>query len=75
VKITEENAFRQYNNLTKMVRWLKTLILAEFGSLAFYTTQISKRGADGFSRMLIPLFLLAALIAAIYHLSRAYRLR
>lgn len=75
VKITEENAVRQYGNLTRMVRWLKTLILAEFGSLAFYTIQISKGGAGSFSRMLIPLFLVAALIAAIYHLLRAYSLR
>ena len=75
VKITEENANRQYNNLTKMVRWLKTLVLAEFGSLAFYTIRISNGEADGFSRMLIPLFLVAVLIAAIFHLLRAYRLR
>ncbi|MFM1745501.1 MAG: hypothetical protein RLZZ630_1438 [Bacteroidota bacterium] len=75
VKITEENAVRQYGNLTRMVRWLKTLVLAEFGSLAFYTIQISKGGVGGFSRMLIPLFLVAVLIAAIYHLLRAYRLR
>ncbi len=75
VKITEENAVRQYGNLTRMVRWLKTLVPAEFGSLAFYTIRISNGEADGFSRMLIPLFLLAALIVAIYHLSRAYRLR
>ncbi|MGV8137823.1 MAG: DUF1648 domain-containing protein [Mangrovibacterium sp.] len=38
-KITEENAFRQYNNATRMIRYLKIILVVLFGLIAFRTIQ------------------------------------
>jgi uncharacterized membrane protein len=45
--ITQDNALRQYTNATRMIRYLKLIIIVIFGLIAFKTIQNSNEKANG----------------------------
>jgi uncharacterized membrane protein len=55
VKITEENAFRQYTNATRMMRFLKLILVVLFGLIAFKTIQSASGNSPGHGVWFLPL--------------------
>lgn len=56
-EITEENALRQYTTATKMLRYLKFIIVLMIGYLVFKTVRIATEEAFGLGSWLSPIFL------------------
>ena len=57
VKITKENAMRQYIMATRMVRTLKTALILGFFYLSHATIQVAKGAASGLGIWFVPVFL------------------
>ena len=55
--ITEENALRQYTNATRLIRYLKFIIVAIFGFISFKTIQNANGEAEGLGSWFLPLTL------------------
>ncbi len=72
VKITEENALRQYANATKMIRVLKLVVLVVFFTIVFFTVR-SASGATFQGVWFLPFFLAVVYIPLGYFIVRAYR--
>ena len=57
-KITEENAYRQYQIATRMVRAMNAIIVWAFAYLTYFMIQIGLGKADGLGPYFIPVFLI-----------------
>lgn len=57
INITEENAEKQYTNATKMVRWLKFIVILVFFIIDYIGIQIAKGNAEGLGIYFLPLIL------------------
>ncbi|MFO0323361.1 MAG: DUF1648 domain-containing protein [Bacteroidota bacterium] len=53
--ITEENAYRQYTNATRLIRYLKFIIVIIFGIIAFQTCEYAKVKTMGLGVWFLPL--------------------
>jgi len=73
VKITEENAFRQYSNANRMLRYLKFIIVVIFGVITFKTIPNSAGTSDGLGEWFLPLILGFIFIPVIYYVVQAFR--
>lgn len=56
-KITEENAHRQYSIATKMIRFLKLIVVIIFGLIEWKTIQNAQGIADGLGMWFLPMIL------------------
>jgi uncharacterized membrane protein len=72
VKITEENALRQYTNATKMLRVLKLVVLIVFFTIVFFTVR-SASGATFQGIWILPFMLAVVYVPLGYFIVRAYR--
>ena len=54
-KITEENALRQYTNATRMMRYLKLVLVVLFSLIAFKTIQNTRGQSAGLGVWFLPL--------------------
>ncbi|MCL2074421.1 MAG: DUF1648 domain-containing protein [Marinilabiliaceae bacterium] len=59
--ITKENAQRQYTIATKLIRYLKFIIVITVGFISFRTIQNAHGKADGLGSWFTPLFLVLVL--------------
>ena len=55
--ISNENALRQYTNATRMIRYLKLILVVIFGLIVFKTIQNANGQADGLGIWFLPLTL------------------
>jgi len=67
-EITEENALSQYMNATRMLRYLKLIILIIFGTIVFMTIQNVNGNADGLGTWFLPLTMVFVFIPILYFL-------
>jgi len=74
-KITEENAFRQYSHATRMIRYLKLILVVFFGLIAFKTIESAQ--GQSFAPGAWPLQLTMGLIfiPLTYFLIKSFRTR
>lgn len=72
-EITEENATRQYTNATRIIRYIKTVIVIVFGSIVYMTIQNATGKADGLGAWFLPVTLGLIFIPVIYFVLKAYR--
>ena len=63
--ITQNNAFKQYTNATRLIRYLKLVIVIIFGLITFKTIQHTNGAADGLGVSLLPLTLVLIFIPLI----------
>ena len=70
--ITEENALSQYRNATRMIRYLKFIIVVIFGLMALETISYVS-GDKGFGIWFQPMMMLF-FIPLIYYVIRSYRM-
>jgi uncharacterized membrane protein len=73
VKITQENAFRQYTTVTRLIRTLKFSIVLIFGFLVFKTIQNTKGETDGLEIWILPFTLALIIIPIIYFLIKSFK--
>jgi uncharacterized membrane protein len=74
-EITEENAERQYKNLTLMVRVLKTFTVVIFGYLTYATIQNGLGKMQGLGTWFTPVTLLSVLGTIAYFMYKGFKLR
>ena len=72
-KITEENAFRQYTNATKMMRYLKLIIVVLFSLIALKTIQGTRGNSSGLGIWFLPLTMCLIFIPLIYFINKSFR--
>ena len=72
-KITEKNAEYQYRNSTKMLRFLKLVIVIIFGMATYLTIRSAHQDTPQLGKWFLPLTLGLIFIPVIYFLIRAYR--
>jgi len=74
VKITEENAEQQYTNSTRMMRFLKFIVLVIFFIIDFQTIQIANSNSDKLGVWFLPLVLAMIFIPIGYFAYKSYKL-
>ncbi|MDR0801791.1 DUF1648 domain-containing protein [Fluviicola sp.] len=73
VNITKENALRQYTNASKLIRYLKVIIVIVFSFIAFKTIQNANRKADGLGNWFLPLFFGLVFIPLVYFIIKSIK--
>lgn len=71
--ITQHNALRQYTNATRMIRYLKLIIVVIFGLIAFKTIQNGNEEAKGIGIWFLPLTLGLIFIPMIYFVIKSFQ--
>lgn len=70
--ITQNNAFRQYTNATRLIRFLKIIIVFIFGLITFKTIQNANGEAGGLGVLFLPLTIGLLFIPLIYFVIKSY---
>ena len=73
INITQDNALRQYTNATRMIRYLKLIIVVIFGLIAFKTIQNANEQADGLGIWFLPMTLGLIFIPLIYFVVKSFK--
>lgn len=73
VKITKENALSQYTGATRLMRYLKLILVALGGFLTFKTIQSAHQQTDGPGICFLPLTVGLILIPLIYFVVKSFR--
>jgi len=71
--ITKENAIKQYTIATKLVRYLKLILVLIFGFIVFKTIQNAKGQANGLGIWFLPILLAVVFIPIIYAIIKLTR--
>ena len=71
-EITAENALRQYTNATRMIRFLKLIVVLIFGLIAFKTIQNGNGQAEGLGVWFLPLTLGLIFIPLSYFVVKSF---
>jgi uncharacterized membrane protein len=66
-KITPTNALRQYTLATRLVRYLKTLIILLFFYISYTTTRVVFNEASGLGLWFLPLFLGLVILPILFY--------
>ena len=72
-QITEENALRQYTNATRMLRFMKLILVILFGLITFKTIQGANGQSFGPSVWFLPLTLGLIFIPLSYFITKSFR--
>ena len=72
VKITENNAQFQYENMTRMLRLVKLSLVLVFGCIVFQTIRTATGNADGLGVWLLPTTLAIIFIPVIYFAVKSF---
>jgi uncharacterized membrane protein len=72
-EITNENALNQYTNATKMIRYLKLIIVFIFGLISILTVQNESRVMDELGKWFLPLILGLIFIPIFYFYLRSIK--
>ncbi|MEW5674767.1 DUF1648 domain-containing protein [Flavobacterium enshiense] len=75
VAITEENAEKQYANATRMIRFLKLVLVVLFFLIDFCTIQTSKEKMAGLGPWFLPILIVSILMLIGYFSYQSYRLK
>jgi len=71
--ITQDNAFRQYTNATRLIRYLKLIVVFIFGLIAFKTIQNANGEADGLGIWFLPLTMGLIFIPLTYFVIKSFK--
>lgn len=71
--ITPNNALRQYTNATRMIRYLKLIIVVIFGLITFKTIQNANGSTSGFGIWFLPLVLGLIFIPLTYYVIKSFK--
>ncbi len=71
--ITPDNALRQYTNATRLIRYLKFIIVVIFGLIALKTIQNANGQEDGLGIWFLPVTLGLIFIPMIYYIVKSFK--
>jgi uncharacterized membrane protein len=71
--ITQENAFKHYTNATRLLRYLKLIIVFIFGLITFKTINYANSEEDGLGVWFLPLTMGLIFIPLIYFLIKSFQ--
>jgi len=71
--ITKQNALRQYTNATRLIRYLKLIVVIIFGLIAFKTIQNCSGQAHGLGVWFLPLTLGLIFIPLSYFIVKSFK--
>ena len=71
IEITEENATDQYAIATRMLRYLKLIIVVVFGLISYKTIESSENQSDGIGIWFLPLILGLIFIPIAYFIKKS----
>ncbi len=71
--ITQDNALRQYTLATRMLRYLKLVLLLVFGGIEFMTIQNATGKAAGLGVWFLPLTLVLVFLPLIYFVVNSFK--
>ena len=69
--ITDENAYSQYKSATRMIRYLKLVIVLIFGSILFRTIQIADNNGNELGIWFLPLILGSIFVPLIVYILKS----
>jgi uncharacterized membrane protein len=73
VKITPENALRQYTIATRLVRTLKGVIMILFFIILYFTIRTALQESGGLGFWFLPLFLIMVYVPVLYYFVLSFR--
>lgn len=73
IDITPDNAFRQYKNATRLIRYLKFIIVVIFGLIALQTIRNVNGQTNGLGVWFLPLALVLIFIPLTYFLIKSFK--
>jgi uncharacterized membrane protein len=71
--VTEDNALKQYTNATRMIRYLKLILVLVFAGISFQTIQQANGKADGLGAWFLPLTAGLIFIPLIYFVIKSIK--
>lgn len=71
--ITKDDALKQYTNATRMLRYLKLIIVIIFGIIAFKTIQNANGQTDGLGTWFLPLTLALIFIPLTFFVVKSFK--
>ena len=71
--ITQDNALRQYTLATRMLRYLKLVLLLVFGGIEFMTIQNATGKAAGLGVWFLPLTLVLVFLPLVYFVINSFK--
>ncbi len=72
-KITEKNALWQYTNATRMIRYLKFIIVIIFGFIEFQTIRNAKGQTSGLGAWFLPMIWGLIFFPMIFFLAKSFK--
>ncbi|MNK55832.1 hypothetical protein D3C87_748530 [compost metagenome] len=71
VKITEENASQQYTVASRLIRYLKFIVVVIFGVIAFRSIPNAAATSGGLGNWFLPFVLLSVFVPVVYFLIKS----
>ena len=71
--ITQDNALKQYTLATRMLRYLKLVLVVVFGGIEFMTIQYATGKAAGLGAWFLPLTLVLVFLPLIYFVVKSFK--
>ena len=71
--ITPDNALSQYTNATRMIRFLKLILVLVFAGISFQTIQQAKGTGEGLGVWFLPLTLVLVFMPLVYFVVKSFR--
>ena len=71
--ITVENAVKQYTNATRLIRYLKVIIVAVFGLIAYQTIRNINGQTEGLGAWFLPLTMVLIFIPLFYFIIKSFK--
>ncbi|TXD76521.1 DUF1648 domain-containing protein [Algoriphagus ratkowskyi] len=74
VEITGVSALVQYRNMTRMIRYLKMILVVIFGFIVFKNIQVAYGNQEGLGDWFLPIALAFLFLPLIYFISNSFRI-
>jgi uncharacterized membrane protein len=71
--VTQDNALRQYTNATRMIRYLKLILVVVFGGISFQTIQQANGTGEGLGLWFLPLTLVLIFMPLVYFVVKSLK--
>ena len=71
--ITQDNALRQYTNATRMIRYLKLILVLVFAGISFQTIQQANGETDGLGVWFLPVTLGLIFMPLLYFVIKSFQ--
>ena len=71
--ITQDNALRQYTNATRMIRYLKLILVVVFAGISYQTIQQANGTGDGLGLWFLPLTLGLIFMPLLYFVIKSFQ--